>query len=113
MASHFVPCSRPGYVTRALECFKSMSRDYGITPSIQHYEIMIDLFARAGNFVMVENMLGEMPMEATSSMWMSLLGACFQHNNSQLAKEAFDVALSLHPKEASPYIFMANAYAGL
>ena len=51
-------------------------------------------------------------------MWLCLLGACSAHGNVELAKQAFDNAVKLQPKQpkqTTAYIVMSNIFidAGL
>ncbi|MCO5559525.1 hypothetical protein L7F22_013126 [Adiantum nelumboides] len=104
-------CSHTGLVVEGLEYFLSMSQDYGITCSLRHTSIVIDLLGRTGNFKKVADLLKLMPLQDDFSFWLSLLGACRLHNNMELAKEAFNQAVKLHPEQGAAYILMSNVYA--
>ena len=99
--------SHMGLVTKALGCFESMISDYGITPKIKHYGIVIDLLGRAGDFKRIVNLLRNMPFQPDLAILWFLLGACTTHGNVELAKQAFDLAVTLEPKQANAYIFMS------
>lgn len=101
-------CDRAGFVAQGVEYFESMINDYGISPDLQHYGIVLDLLGRAGDFKRIENMLESMPMQAPMTIWLSILGACRTHGNVEMAKVAFDRAVYLQPKLAAPYILMSN-----
>lgn len=110
-ASALSACNNSGLVNEALEIFQSMTSDFGITPNAKHYGIIIDLLGRAGDFKNAENMLRQMPMQADSTIWLGLLGACGKHANLELAEQAFRNAVSLQPKEVTAFILMSNIYA--
>ncbi|KAH7292746.1 hypothetical protein KP509_29G083700 [Ceratopteris richardii] len=103
-------CSHIGLVVEGLEYFTSMKEDYCIMPLSRHMTTMVDLFGRAGNFLKVLDILGTMTTQDETSCWLSLLGACRLHSNTELAKEAFFHAVKLHPEQAAAYILMANVY---
>ncbi|KAA8534870.1 hypothetical protein F0562_029914 [Nyssa sinensis] len=50
-------CSHMGLIEEGKKHFNSMSEDYGITPSIEHYACMVDIFGRAGKFNEVESFI--------------------------------------------------------
>jgi pentatricopeptide repeat protein len=102
-------CRHIGLMEEGLECFESMIRDYGRAADPQHCETMVDLLGRAGNFKRIENMIGNMQMNATALC--CLLGACRTHGNIDLAKWAFHSALDLRPDMAKLYVMMSNIYA--
>lgn len=104
-------CSHAGMVDRGVQYLESMTRDYSITPEMQHYVSVVDLLGRAGYFGMVEHLLSKMPMEPDLSLWLCLLGACQKHSNLVLGKRAFDFAVQLEPKHAAAYVLMSNIYA--
>lgn len=104
-------CMNTGLIAEGLEYFESMRIDYSITPDLQHYNILVDHLARAGDFKKVENMLEKVDMQGNLNVWLFLLGACHTHSNIELAKQAFSHALTLQPKQATAYVLMSNIYA--
>ena len=94
-ASVLSACSHSGLVSEALGYFNSMLGDYSICRSMKHYINMVDLFGRVGDFGRLENMLKNMPMQAGITVWLCVLGMCHRHGQLQLAKTAFDNAISL------------------
>jgi pentatricopeptide repeat protein len=102
-------CSHTGHVSEALEFFEHMMGDGGgFDPNLKHYGILLDLLGRAGDFTRVESLLSTMPMPMNLAMWSSLLGACSVHGNVELAKQAFESAVRLQPKQTTAYIVMSN-----
>ena len=47
-------CTHTGHVIEGILYFESMSRDNGLDPHMQHNSILVDLFARAGDFSRIE-----------------------------------------------------------
>jgi pentatricopeptide repeat protein len=54
-------CSHSGLVLWGEICFDTMITGYGIVPTLQHCNCMIDLYARAGHLQLVMEIIEEMP----------------------------------------------------
>ncbi|KAG6747791.1 hypothetical protein POTOM_047682 [Populus tomentosa] len=52
--------------------FESMSRDYGIAPTIEHYEVIVDLLGRTGKIAEAKELVSNMPMDPNSRIWETL-----------------------------------------
>ncbi|XP_052208190.1 pentatricopeptide repeat-containing protein At4g14050, mitochondrial [Diospyros lotus] len=105
-------CSHVGLVSKGRQFFKSMVEDYGLSPTLQHYTCLLDLFARSGHLYEAENLLKTMPFEPDEAAWAALLSACKLHENIKMGARVADHLLSLEPKDPSTYILLSNAYAG-
>lgn len=101
-------CSHSGLVVEGLEY---MSSDIGTIRECTHFNILVDLLGRAGDFKRLECLVKGVPIEADLSIWLSVLGACSTHGNLELAKLAFDRAVLMEPNQASVYVLMSNVYA--
>jgi pentatricopeptide repeat protein len=88
-----------------------MSKDYGIVPTLEHYNCLIDLLGRSGQLNSAVAMVKALPHRANAGIWRNLMGACQKWRNAQIAKEAFDAATCLNRKDAMPYVSMCNIYA--
>ncbi|KAH9292199.1 hypothetical protein KI387_042614, partial [Taxus chinensis] len=76
-----------GLVNEGWQYFDIMSRDYSITPRMEHYACMVDLLGRAGQLNEAYNFIQNMPLEPDAGVWGALLGACRKfHNNIKLGK---------------------------
>ncbi|KAH7436505.1 hypothetical protein KP509_05G023000 [Ceratopteris richardii] len=105
-------CNHAGKVDEALEYFMMMDWFHNILPDSKHLVSITDLLGRAGDFTRLESVLQIMSKEHIDpSTWLFLLGACRTHGNLNLAKEAFEYAVGLKPKQATAYISMSNIYA--
>lgn len=105
-------CSHAGLVSKGRELFKSMTEDYGISPSLQHFTCLLDLLSRSGYLHDAENLINTMPFKPDEPMWAALLSACKQHGNIQMGIRIADHLLSLNPEDPSTYILLSNVYAG-
>ncbi|XP_007034201.2 PREDICTED: pentatricopeptide repeat-containing protein At4g14050, mitochondrial [Theobroma cacao] len=104
-------CSHVGLVNRGRELFKSMTEDYGIHPSLQHYTCLLDLLGRSGYLDEAENIINSMPFKPDEPTWAALLSACKHHGNAKMAIRVADHLLSLKPEEPSSYILLSNIYS--
>ncbi|KAA0044370.1 hypothetical protein IC582_017508 [Cucumis melo] len=105
-------CSHAGLVSRGRELFRSMTTDYSINPSLQHYTCLLDLLSRSGHLDEAENLLNEIPFKPDEPTWASLLSACKRHNNLEMGVRIADRLLDLKPEDPSTYILLSNVYAG-
>ncbi|KAL7105899.1 hypothetical protein ACP275_07G075600 [Erythranthe tilingii] len=69
-------CSHAGLVDKGRQIFESMIADYGLSPSLQHYTCLVDLYSRAGHIEEAENVLNTMPFKPDEAAWAALLSAC-------------------------------------
>ncbi|CAN1846251.1 Pentatricopeptide repeat-containing protein At4g14050, mitochondrial [Linum perenne] len=105
-------CSHAGFVDKGRQLFKSMVENYGITPSLQHFTCLLDLFSRSGHLVEAENLTATMPFEPDEPTWVALLSACKKYGNKQVGVRIANRLLSLNPRDSSTYILLSNVYAG-
>lgn len=107
-------CSHLGLIKIGKEYFYSMSEVYGITPSIDHYALMVDILGRAGKFTEVETFINEMKLNdlnPNNLIWETLLGACKVHGNLQLGQKVAEKLFEIEPEVDSNYIMLSNIYA--
>ncbi len=87
-------CSHTGLVDEGCEFFLPMCGDYSLMPAAWHYGCMVDLLGCAGQLDDTEELINKMSLDADSSVWNSVLGACRIHGNIQLAELVVKSALS-------------------
>lgn len=104
-------CSRMGLVEEGCHHFKSMSIEHGVTPTIDHYNCMVDLFGQVGRLKEAEDFLETMPLDPNIALLSSLLGHCRKHGYAEIGRRCFDNYIALDPKQANPYALMASIYA--
>ena len=104
-------CTHSGLVDECRRHFSSLSEEYGIVPTIEHYGCMVDLLGRAGHLDEAENVIKNMPLEAGVEIWGALLGACRNHCNIKLAEHAAEQCIKLEPENAGVYVLLSNVYA--
>eukprot|EP01018_Ginkgo_biloba_P028667 Gb_13405 [translate_table: standard] len=104
-------CSHAGLVSEGWQYFDCMSRDYGITPKVEHYACMVDLLGRAGHLDEAQDLIRKMPFEPNAGVWGALLGACRIHSNIDLGLCVAERLLDLKSENAGIYILLSNIYA--
>lgn len=105
-------CSHAGLVDKGWDYFGCMSRDYYITPSVEHCACMVDLLGRAGRLEEARDFIEEMPLEPDTGVWGALLGACRIHCNIELGEHAAEHLFRLAPGHSGYYVLLSNIYAG-
>ncbi|EES19615.1 pentatricopeptide repeat-containing protein At2g27610 [Sorghum bicolor] len=104
-------CAHAGLVEEGQRYFDSMARDYGITPTMEHYACMVDLYSRAGKLDEAMSLIEGMSFPAGPMVWRTLLGACKVHKNVELGKLAAEKLLSLEPFDSATYVLLSNIYS--
>ncbi|PIN11668.1 hypothetical protein CDL12_15733 [Handroanthus impetiginosus] len=104
-------CSHMGLINKGRWFFASMSRDYGIIPSIEHYGCMVDLLSRAGLMQEAHEFITQMPIKPNAAVWGALLGGCKLHKKIEMAKVAMRHLQELDPLNDGHYVVLANIYS--
>ncbi|KAI5679736.1 hypothetical protein M9H77_00963 [Catharanthus roseus] len=103
-------CCHSGLVDEGKILFERMLISHNISLSVEHYGSMIDLLGRAGLLVEAEQLIGSMPMKPDAVIWRSLLRACLEHGNLELAERAGNNLLELEPEDDGAYVLLWNLY---
>ena len=104
-------CYHSGLLDEAEQLFGIMSREYGITPSIEHLTCMVMVFGSGGNFDEALSVIKAMSLSEFPTIWVALLGACRKWGNVKLGILAFDQTVQLDDSCAAAYVLMANIFA--
>lgn len=104
-------CSHVGIVDLGFQYFDSMTNEYKINPTKEHYGCMIDLLCRAGRLREAEKMIRSMQYEQDDVVWSTLLRASRVHGDVECGKRAAEKILELDPYCAGTHITLANIYA--
>ncbi|KAH7291593.1 hypothetical protein KP509_29G023300 [Ceratopteris richardii] len=108
-------CGHANMIDTAFEYLMLMTADNAVEPKTEHYNCVLDLLGRAGEFGRVKDLLSMMVVEPDLVTWLCLLTACMKHGNIELGREFFENAINLQPAHAAAYSLMSNIYtnAGL
>lgn len=104
-------CSHAGLVEKGQHMFKIMEKSYGVKPSYDHYNCMVDLLGRTGRLEEALKLIRSMPIEPNASIWGALLGACRTYANPDVAEVAARHLFKLEPDGIGNYILLSNIYA--
>ncbi|KAI3807092.1 hypothetical protein L1987_23014 [Smallanthus sonchifolius] len=104
-------CSHSALVDQGQTLFKRMYSVYDITPRLEHFSCMVDLYGRAGLLGKAEGIISTMPYAPTPAMWATVIGACRIHGNKELGEFAAEKLLEMRPRNSGYYVLMANLYA--
>ncbi|PHU21871.1 Pentatricopeptide repeat-containing protein [Capsicum chinense] len=104
-------CSHAGLVDEAQPIFSSMVNEYNITPKLEHYGCMVDLYGRANRLREALELVETMPMARNVVIWGSLIVACRIHGEFELGEFAAKRLLELDPEHDGAYVFLSNVYA--
>jgi pentatricopeptide repeat protein len=105
-------CSHAGLVEEGKSLFSDMYSVHGLSPSLEHYTCVIDLFGRAGQLDEAKHVLDNVPSHDHLPLFMALLGACHKWVNVNHASWVFEQLVKVDRKyAASAYVSMRNIYA--
>ncbi|GMG98457.1 hypothetical protein Nepgr_000297 [Nepenthes gracilis] len=104
-------CTHAGLVDEGQKYFELMTEEHRLSPTMEHYACMVDLYSRAGKLGKAMNLINGMPFSAGATVWRTLLGACRVHRNVQMGKLAAEKLISLQPLDSAAYVLLSNIYA--
>lgn len=104
-------CRHCGLVELGEFYFNLMVKEYAVTPEIDHYACMIDLYGRANQLEKAVALMREMPVEPDAILLGTFLNACKMNRNVELAREAEEKLLGIEGGSGARYVQLANIYA--
>ncbi|KAL8161487.1 hypothetical protein V2J09_012976 [Rumex salicifolius] len=105
-------CSHTGNVSKGVQVFEMMSRDYGIVPGPEHIGCMIGLLGRSGQLDKAEELIKELH-EPSVAVLSCLLGASGLHLNLELGQDIAEKLAKLKPDNPTPFVMLSNMYAAM
>ncbi|CAM8906225.1 unnamed protein product [Rhodiola kirilowii] len=104
-------CSHAGLVSDGRHYFDLMTKEYKITPTVEHYGCLVDVLCRAGQIREARRVIEIMPMKPNKVIWMSLLGAARNHGDIDSAEYAAEHLIEVAPYAVGCYVLLSNIYA--
>ncbi|KAK9950998.1 hypothetical protein M0R45_006460 [Rubus argutus] len=104
-------CSHAGLTDQGRRLFDKMRLGYGISPTVEHYACLVDLLGRAGRIKEALDVVENMPMKPSGSIWGSLLNSCRLQGKVSLAERAAMELFELEPNNPGNYVVLSNIYA--
>lgn len=106
-------CSRSGLLTEGCTIFDQMLSVYRIDPAAEHYGCMVDLLGKYGLLNEAVELVSQMSVKEVPALWESLLIACRNHGNVDLAEETAKKLLEMDPKDSVGYVQLSNIHASM
>ncbi|PON54089.1 Tetratricopeptide-like helical domain containing protein [Parasponia andersonii] len=103
-------CNHSGLVDKGRYYFDRMNSVYGITPELEHYACVVDLFGRVGLLGEATRLIGGMPMKPDVVVWGALLGACRIHGNVEMGKQILKQLLELETHSSGLFVLLSNIF---
>lgn len=104
-------CAHSGMVKDGEILFSMMMETYQISPSMEHYACMVNLYGRAGlldeAYDFIEN---RMEMEAGPTVWGALLYGCYLHGNVDIGERAANYLFKLEPDGEHNFDLLIKIY---
>ncbi|RZS28420.1 hypothetical protein BHM03_00062004 [Ensete ventricosum] len=105
-------CSHAGLVEEGRRIFDSMSHVYGVTPTSEHFGIMVDLLGRTGELEEASKLIERMPGGPVDPhVWCALLAGCAIHHDVDMGEMAARNLLEQEAEHAGYYNLLSNIYA--
>ncbi|KAL9669085.1 hypothetical protein QQ045_006626 [Rhodiola kirilowii] len=103
----FYACRHVGDVTEGMLHFESMTKHYGITPSMKHYISIVDMMGHVGHLEEAMEFIEKMPVEPSVDVWETMMNVCSIHWNTELGDRCAEVV------QEDPTCFPEDLKAGL
>uniref|UniRef100_J3LCS7 Uncharacterized protein n=2 Tax=Oryza brachyantha TaxID=4533 RepID=J3LCS7_ORYBR len=101
-------CNYSGLVDEGLECFHSMTVEYGIEPSIEHYMCMVDLLCKAGHFRSALKFFKQMPSQVQNKVLAPIISSYSAHSADSSIELAPEELLNLDSQDSGHCVLMSN-----
>ncbi|XP_058722818.1 pentatricopeptide repeat-containing protein At4g32450, mitochondrial-like [Vicia villosa] len=93
----FSACSMLGDICEGMLHFETMSRDYGIVPTMAHYVSLVDMIGSIGHLGEALEFIEKMPMEPGVDVWETLMNSSRVHGNTELGDRCAELVEKLDP----------------
>ncbi|KAL1332020.1 pentatricopeptide repeat-containing protein At4g38010 [Arachis duranensis] len=108
----FTACCHSGLVDEGRRLFNQMtSPSYNISPWLEHYGCMVDLFCRAGLVGEAMELIKTMPMPPDVQILGALLSACSTYENVGFSQEMLKSLQNFEYQDSGIYVLLSNLYA--
>ncbi|GLT31601.1 hypothetical protein SLA2020_063300 [Shorea laevis] len=97
----FSACSILGDINEGMLHFESMSKDYGIIPSIEHHVNAVEMLGGTGYLDKALEFIEEMPFEPSVDVWETLMNPCRVHGHLELGDSCAEQIEQLDPSHSS------------
>ncbi|KAI5062722.1 hypothetical protein GOP47_0023261 [Adiantum capillus-veneris] len=108
-----VACSHCGFADEGKRLFTTMVQEYGILPSADHCDCLVDLFGRSGRLDEAETFLHSLPSQSRKAPYASVLAACKSKNDADRGERVAKYALESDFDNSGCYVILSNIYSAL
>ncbi|KAL6125639.1 hypothetical protein ACLB2K_073694 [Fragaria x ananassa] len=106
-------CSHSVLVEQGLAYFDRMKKQYNLGPQMEHYACVVDLLSRSGLLAQAEDFIHSMPIKADASIWGSLLSACREAGEEEMAGRISEQIVEFNSYDTGYHVLVSNVYAAL
>ncbi|KAK7359811.1 hypothetical protein VNO77_01776 [Canavalia gladiata] len=106
-------CSHNGLIEQGLNIYESMTKDFGVTPNLEHHACVVDLLSRAGRVEEAYNLYKKKFSDPVLNVLGIILDACRAIGNNELGDTIANDILMLRPMNAGNYVQLAHCYAAI
>ncbi|CAH8358833.1 unnamed protein product [Eruca vesicaria subsp. sativa] len=104
-------CNHAGDINQAVEIFSDMVSNHGMKPCLEHYGLMVELLASAGETERALRLMEEMPYKPDARMIQSLFASCSKEHKTGIVEYLSRQLLESEPDNSGNYVTISNAYA--
>ncbi|XP_028754597.1 pentatricopeptide repeat-containing protein At5g65570 [Neltuma alba] len=108
--SILLACNNAGLVEEGCQIFASIEKNHKIELTRDHYAVMIDLLGRCRRFEEAAMLIEEV-RNPDVVLWRTLLSACRNHGEVDMAERVTRKVLELAPGDEGTHILLSNLYA--
>ncbi|KAJ6826987.1 putative disease resistance proteinisoform X2 [Iris pallida] len=90
-----------GMVEEGKKLFDSMVEEHRLSPGMEHYRGMVELFGRAGRLREASELVETMPVDPDSTVWSALFTAARVHGDVETASFAAENLFRLDPEDTT------------
>ncbi|KAK7267688.1 hypothetical protein RIF29_20366 [Crotalaria pallida] len=90
-------CNHTRFLDKGEEYFNKMRTNYELSPDIDQYACLLDLYDRNGNMRKARDLIEQMPCDPNYVIWSSFLSSCNIHGDVELGREAAEQLIKLEP----------------
>ncbi|XP_054809466.1 pentatricopeptide repeat-containing protein At5g65570 isoform X2 [Prosopis cineraria] len=108
--SILLACNNAGLVGEGCQIFASFKENQKIELTRDHYTVMVDLLGRCRRFKEAAMLIEEV-RNPDVVLWRTLLSACRNHGEVEMAERVMRKVLELAPGDEGTHILLSNLYA--
>lgn len=106
-------CSHNGLVDQGLSIYKSMDKNFGVSPSLEHRACVVDLLSRAGRVEEAYEFYEKAFPEPEPDVLGIILDGCRANGDTKLGEIIAGNLLELRPSDAGNYVQLAHSFASM